>query len=1252
MTMTEHDIGVDMGGTFTDVVVRDGFGQLRIAKLPSSRSNPNAPISTLLERLLPAWGIGPAQILRLVHGTTVATNSVLERRGACVGLITTSGFADVLEIGSVKRLSQLYSLILQPVTPVFLAPRQRRKGVVERIESDGSVSTPLDLVSLGAACDDLVAQGVDAVAVCFLFSFLNPIHEQLAADFIRRRHPQLAVSISSEVDGAVREYDRLCVTCFDAYTKPLLDRYLGEMEQQLHRGGIAAPFQIMQSRGGTAGSAGARRRPVRLFLSGPAAGVVGASAVGRGVGHENIISVDVGGTSSDIAFIARGKPMLRPEGYVDGYQIRVPMVDVNAVGAGGGSIAWLDSGNGLRVGSRSAGAEPGPACYGMGGEDATVTDASVVLGWLDPGYFAGGTLALDADLAFRTVEQKIAKPLGIGVEDAALAIHRVVNAEMAEGIRLVSVRRGVDPRDFALLGFGGGGPIHAVALARELGIETVIIPNFPGVLSAIGLLDAPIEHASSRAFGSVFRREIGDDIARICLELQTGCEADMAREAVEGAVVATRFFADVCYVGQSHHLEVELDLSDTRQIVDKAYRAFLALHKDVYGHAMDKPARFVQLRTVQQAIRQSPTPAPRCDPASEPVKGTRAICLEGVRGRVMATVYDRPALRPGMQIAGPAIIEQADTTTVLEPGWICEVRPNGVLILTGNRAKAALRQSFDPVALEVIRHRLDGITNEMQLTLMRTSFSNIVKEGEDCSSAVFSVDCETISLALAHPIHMSTMIPGLKAILDDFPIAQMEDGDIYAMNDPYCGGTHLPDIIMAKPVFHDGTVIAFSVSLVHHQDVGGMTPGSIPPNATDIFQEGLRLPPLRVCTAGRFDQALLKVFRFNSRMPDEFLGDIDAQVSACSIGDRRLRELADTYTAAVFTQACKLLLDRSESMTRTALRQLPEGTYHGVEYLDNDGVDLDTPVRLEVAVTVRNGNFHVDFSGCGPQTRGPVNSTPSSTMAAVYWCIRALTGSEIPSNGGCFRPVTATLPARSVVHPSAPAPVNARAGTVKLLCSPIISAFANCMPDQIPAPSAHIATFMAFGGVRADGTQFVANQAMMGGTGASATADGVEFIETDVTNGRHGGVEVVELSAPVRIRRYELRADGGGQGMHRGGCGAVREIEFLVDGVKVSYRGERHFHPAPGLHGGLPGMPSRATVTRSDGRTEEIPSKAIVILNRGDVLLCESAGGGGWGDPTRRSAQATQLDITTGKVTLDAATGANAAGGRQPGEGP
>lgn len=1231
--MRRVEIGVDMGGTFTDVVACDERGQLKITKVPSSRSNLTAPISTLLDRTLPDWSIPPQSVRRFVHGTTVATNAVLERKGGRVGLITTAGFTDVLEIGSVKRLSQLYRMVLEPVTPTFLVPRARRKGVPERVEANGAISLPLDELALARAVEELVDDRVDAIAICFLFSYLNPTNEQRAAAFVKERYPSIAISVSSEVDGAVREYDRLCVTAFDAYSKPLLDRYLGRMETQLLEHGISAPFQLMQSRGGTAGSRGARKRPVRLFLSGPAAGVVGASAVGAETGFDNIISVDVGGTSSDIALIAKGKPLLRPDGYVDGYLIRVPMVDVNAVGAGGGSIAWIDSGNGLRVGPQSAGAEPGPACYGRGGSDATVTDASIVLGWLDPSYFAGGTLGLNPNLAAKAVREKIAQPLGISVEDAALAIHRVVNAQMAEGIRLVSVRRGVDPRGFALLGFGGGGPIHAVALARELGIGTVIVPNYPGVLSAIGLLTAPIEHEASAPFGHPFAKADCADIISICHKLRRKCEEAMSQEAVGQAVIESRYYADVCYIGQSYHLQVELDLGDPVTIVDKAFAAFFAQHREVYGHAMEKPARFVNLRAVQQAALPARAMAGDIGETVAAIKGKRMIRVEGVADRLEAIIYDRRGLKPGYQFTGPAIVEQADTTTIIEPGWSGKVHESGALILIRDAATAAVRQAFDPVALEVIRHRLDGITNEMQLTLMRTSFSNIVKEGEDCSSAIFSAAGEPISLALAHPIHMSTMIPGLRSVLDDYPIAQMREGDMFLMNDPYHGGTHLPDIILSKPIFADGRVIAFSVSLTHHQDVGGMTPGSVPPNATDIFQEGLRLPPLKFCDAGVFNETLLKIFRCNSRMPEEFLGDIDAQVSACSIGARRIKELSEIYSADVFLESSRQLLDRSEAMTRAALRRLPEGTYRAVEFLDNDGVELDKQVRLEVAVTVKGDSFHVDFTGSSPQTRGPVNSTPSSTLAAVYWCIRALTGDEIPSNGGCFRPVSVTLPPASVVNPMAPAPVNARAGTVKLLCSPIMTAFAQILPKEIPAPSAHIATFIALGGKWPDGSPFVANQAMMGGTGGGAERDGAEFIETDVTNGRHGGIEVFELSAPVRVRRYELRQDGGGAGLHRGGTGAIRELEFLTDDVKVSYRGERHYSRAAGLNGGGAGAPSRAVIHRSGGGLEEIPSKAVVMMSRGDVLVLESAGGGGWGDPSLRDPALLRDDIASGKTT-------------------
>jgi N-methylhydantoinase A len=648
--------------------------------VPSTRSDPSAAVRTVLHKLLPEWGIAPHDVVRFAHGTTVATNAVLERKGARLGLLATEGFTDVIEIGRQNR-RQIYELILRPETPVFLVPGARRKGVRESIGPRGEVSVPLDEASLARAVDELVAQGVEAIAVCFLYAFLNPAHERLARDYIAERHPNLIVSLSSDVDSTFREYERTVVTAFDAYVKAGLDRYLGSMEDDLRSTGIAATLQIMQSRGGVCSARIARQRPIRLFLSGPAAGVVGARDAGRSVGHENLITVDIGGTSSDIALIAKGQPVIRPEGLLDGFKIRVPMVDVNSIGAGGGSIAWIDGGGGLRVGPQSAGAEPGPACYGRGGREATVTDASVVLGLLDPGYFAGGSLRLDPELAARVIEERVAKPLGLTLKQAALGIHRVVNVQMAEGIRLVSISRGIDPRAFTLVAFGGAGALHATALARELDIGTIVVPRFPGVLCASGLLSAMIEHEAATAFMDKIAAAAADDVARVCERLAADCMERMREEGVAANAIQTSYFADVCYVGQAHHIEVPLQLHRPDSMLHEVYEDFCVLHDQVYGHSTRSPARFVNLRVVQRAANDVTVPSAGSLSLASASKGTRRILLQGSDDYVDAAVLDRNALVPGQAISGPAIVEQSDTTTLIEPGWRAEVADNEVLIL-------------------------------------------------------------------------------------------------------------------------------------------------------------------------------------------------------------------------------------------------------------------------------------------------------------------------------------------------------------------------------------------------------------------------------------------------------------------------------------------------------------------------------------------------------------------------------------------
>lgn len=674
-------IGVDIGGTFTDVVCRLPDGTMKFVKLPTTRTDESQAVLQSIALMARDWGVAPADIARFTHGTTVATNAVLERKGARIGIITTRGFRDVLEIGRQMR-HQMYSVVLESETPSFLAPGARRKEVPERVAADGSVLVPLDEAAVRRAADELVADGVEAIAICFLFSFRNPAHEKRAREIVRAAHPKLAIAVSHEVDPAFREYERTVVTAFDAYVKPVIDRYLARLENGLGGEGVPAPLQVMQSRGGLMVSEVARQRPVRLFLSGPAAGVIGARLAGASAGVEDLITVDIGGTSCDIALIARGKALIRSEGVIDGYPVRVAMVDVNSIGAGGGSIAWIDRGGGLRVGPQSAGSEPGPACYGRGGAMPTVTDASVVLGYVNPDFFAGGSLKLEPELARRVIADKVAKPLGMTLEQAALGIHRVLNAQMAEGIRLVSIRQGLDPRKFALLPLGGGGAVHATALARDLNIARIVVPRTPGVLSAAGLLAAPVEHEVSAAFGRALADTAVGDLRAALADLDRECARLMAKERLNGAAVAVQYLADVCYVGQSYTLEIPLRL-DAPDPMARLYEEFLENHDRVYGHATRVPARIVNLRSVHQAGGLDRIDAGAFAPAAgDPLKGTRPVLTAGASGFAQAAIYARAAMPPGFTFAGPAIVEQTDTTTLVEPGWAGAVDRSGNLILT------------------------------------------------------------------------------------------------------------------------------------------------------------------------------------------------------------------------------------------------------------------------------------------------------------------------------------------------------------------------------------------------------------------------------------------------------------------------------------------------------------------------------------------------------------------------------------------
>jgi len=542
---------------------------------------------------------------------------------------------------------------------------------------------------------------------------------------------------------------------------------------------------------------------------------------------------------------------------------------------------------------------------------------------------------------------------------------------------------------------------------------------------------------------------------------------------------------------------------------------------------------------------------------------------------------------------------------------------------------------IDPVTLEILRNKFEVIADEMQSTLIMSSYSSVVKEGKDASAALFSAQGETIAQAReALPAHLGMLEPAIHSILNRFPTESMRPGDVFIMNDPYDGGTHLPDITLVVPVVHEGDIVALSCTMTHHQDVGGKTPGSIPTDATEIYQEGLIIPPLKLYDQGTPNQTLIAMIRKNVRIPDIVMGDLDAQLAAGNVGRNRLLEVFNQYGRRIVSGAVYELFDHAEKMTRSCIEEIPDGTYSFTDYLDNDGVALDKRVKVQVTITIAGSDFHVDFTGSHPQTAGPINCVPSPTLSSIYYVVRAITDPAIPNNYGCYRPVHVHLPEGTIVNCRPPAAVNARRVVMTRIIESMFGALFPAIPHKVIAASAGLTVHIAFGGLDPKtGRRFVLGELIAGGQGARPNGDGLEFITSDISNSRNMPVEALELDFPFLIHGYNLREDGAGAGRFRGGLGIEKVFELLRGEVTVSYRGERHFLRPWGLDGGLPAKPWQAVVIRKSGHREEIHSKAVMQLGAGDRLMIRTAGGGGFGRPWERDPALVLADIRDGKIS-------------------
>jgi N-methylhydantoinase A len=680
-------IGIDIGGTFTDIVsLESSTGELTVTKVESTPNNFAQGFFNGLEKIMEMTGAFPADVSRLIHGTTVATNAIMEHKGAKIGLLTTKGFEDVFVMGRGNR-TDTFGLSFDSEAPLFVCDREQIMGIAERLDSQGNILTPLNEASVIEAVDYLVKrQGVQAIAVSYLFSFIDANHERRTGEIISERYPNVRVSLSSSINPKFREYERTCITAFDAFVGPIMEEYIRGLENGLRKLNFNVVLQVMQSRGGITSSAMCTEKPVVTLLSGPAGGVAGGLFIGKLCDRDNLITLDMGGTSNDIALIQNGKPRLALEGKIDRYPLRQAMVELSTIGAGGGSIAWVDSGGTLKVGPDSAGAYPGPVCYNRGGQEPTVTDASLVLGYINPDYFGAGALILNPELAQKIIQERLAKPMSKDVLEVAEGIHRIVNNNIADQLRLATIYKGYHPKKFSLVAFGGAGPVHAGRLLEILGIKEVIVPVTPGVMSALGLLVADIEHEETMHFEAKANEVAPDHLTRVFRELEKACEQKREGVGISQSLLHVYRSTEMRYVGQSHEIEVPFPEGRgqiTKEIIDDVVRRFHDVTLNLYQHSEpEKPVEFCVFRTV---FSQRPQPIPtlrELSPGAElPPKGRRKAYFREFGKFVDTPIYERSALVQRQKMQGPAIVEQADTTTVIFPNQVAEVDQWGNLVL-------------------------------------------------------------------------------------------------------------------------------------------------------------------------------------------------------------------------------------------------------------------------------------------------------------------------------------------------------------------------------------------------------------------------------------------------------------------------------------------------------------------------------------------------------------------------------------------
>ena len=1193
---------IDRGGTFTDVVGKRPDGSLATLKLLSDnpeqyRDAAVAGIRRLLG-LAPGAPVTPEEVASVKMGTTVATNALLERKGEPTLLVVTRGFRDALRIAYQDRPKLFERRI---VLPELLYSRVVEAS--ERIGAGGEIVVPLDEAGLERELRAARADGLASVAIVFMHGWRHTAHE-LAAERIARAAGFAQVSVSHRVSPLMKLVGRGDTTVVDAYLSPILRRYVDEVAAEMP--GVELYF--MQSSGGLAHAQAFQGKDA--ILSGPAGGIVGmvrTAELGLRASAGDklaVIGFDMGGTSTDVSHYA-GEFERAFETQVAGVRVRAPMMAIHTVAAGGGSVLGFDGAR-FRVGPQSAGANPGPACYRRGGP-LTVTDANLMVGKLQPAFFPSvfgprGDAPLDADVVrkrFAELAAGIAAATGVqrSPEDVAEGYIDIAVGAMANAIKKISVARGYDVTRYTLQCFGGAGGQHACRVADALGMTRVFVHPLAGVLSAYGM---------GLADRSVMRQAA---IERPLAEAMPAVEAALEALARSAAQALAEQGVGPGSIDVHRRVHLRYEGTDSALVVPHGDAAalqgrFEAAYRQRFAFLMSERRLIAEAVSVEAVgAGEAPSEAERALVAAGPAPAEAQVALYSEGRWHEAALVERARAEPGHTIAGPAIVAERNATTIVEPGWQARVTALDHLVLERVEARAARRAigtSVDPVLLEVFNNLFMNIAEQMGLQLQNTAYSVNIKERLDFSCALFDAEGNLIANAPHMPVHLGSMSESIKTVIAR-NAGTLRPGDVIALNDPYHGGTHLPDVTVVTPVYlHEGGPPTFYVgSRGHHADIGGTTPGSMPPFSTRIEEEGVQLDNVKLVEAGRFLEpemrARLEAGRWPARNPAQNIADLKAQVAANEKGAHELRQMVAQYGLDVVQGYMQHVQDNAEESVRRVITKLKDGRFT---------LPLDNGARIAVEIRVNAAarSAEIDFTGTSAQLENNFNAPTAVCMAAVLYVFRTLVDDEIPLNAGCLKPLKVIIPEGSMLNPHPPASVVAgNVETSTCITNALYGALGSLASSQCTMNN------FTFGNAR---HQYY--ETISGGSGAGEGFDGTSVVQTHMTNSRLTDPEVLEFRFPVRLESYEIRTGSGGAGRWRGGDGGVRRVRFL-EPMQASILSNGRAHGAFGAAGGAAGAVGVNRVERVDGSVEPLGHIASVEMQAGDVFVIETPGGGGFG---------------------------------------